>query len=320
MISLAEIVIFVSLASSSWLGIVVARRMLVRTETKKLQPEKLLRGSWQVPKNLTNKSSNSFEKSDVSQRDLSKRLDGYLKRLIEQSGLSCDATTMLLLIVGVSVLSGVAAKVAGLSMPFPILIAGVLLGAALLLLLVIAARRQKQFVEQFPAAIDMLARSVRAGESFEEAIASVASTIAEPAAGEFKRLAQELSLGRHVSESMADFANRNVADDVKMFAHAVSLHRESGGRLAETLARLASVVRLRADCLRKIQSATSLGKFAAIVIGAASFVVLTYMLLVHPEYIGRLWNSEAGRKLVYYGAASEAVGLLWVATTLKQKY
>ena len=68
--------------------------------------------------------------------------------------------------------------------------------AGLFVVVVIAARRQKQFVEEFPVAIDMLARSVQAGESFEEAITSVANSIAEPVAGEFKRLAQELVAGQ----------------------------------------------------------------------------------------------------------------------------
>ncbi len=315
MMTPVEVLIFVSLASSSWLGIVVAKRMMIRPSAGKLLPEKLLRGTWQASGRLPKAPASGSVNHGVS-----RKLGSYLTTLVERSGLRCEPSAILLSIVAISILSGVAAQVGGLLMPFPLLIALAVLTAGLFVVVVIAARRQKQFVEEFPVAIDMLARSVQAGESFEEAITSVANSIAEPVAGEFKRLAQELSLGRPVSTSLADFANRNVAADVKMFAHAVSLHRESGGRLAETLARLAKVIRMRSDCLRKIQSATSLGKFASIVIGGASFVVLVYMLVVHPDYIGRLWNSESGRKLVYYGATSEAVGLLWVVMTLKQEY
>ena len=201
-----------------------------------------------------------------------------------------------------------------------ILSASVGFGGFWLMIQILAVRRQKKFVEQFPTAIDMMARSVHAGESFEEALVTTAKTVAEPVASELKRLAQELELGMQVSTCMHSFARRNRLTDVKIFANTVSVHRETGGRLADTLARLAEVIRTRSDYLRKIRSATSLGRYAAIAIVLGGLAVLVYMLIVHPEYIQKLLDSEIGLKLVYYAIVSEIVGVIWVAMTLKQEY
>lgn len=248
------------------------------------------------------------------------KLDDWIENTTIRSGLPTDAATQLVAATAVAVLSGVAAGVGGLSLPVMVWIALAGFIAYWLVLYVLAFRRQKKFVEYFPTAIDMIARSVQAGESFEEALETASRTVAEPVAGELKRLAQELELGMRVSTSMDAFGRRNCLTEVKIFANTVSLHSEMGGRLAETLGRLAEVIRMRSDYLRKIRSATSLGRFAAIGIVLGGLFVLGYMLIVHPDYIKKLWESEWGLRLVYYGIASEILGLVWVATTLKQEY
>ena len=248
------------------------------------------------------------------------RLDDWFEYITLRSGLATNAATMLIGSAAVAILAGMAASMGGLEMPIPILVGLSGFGSLWLFVYVLAVRRKKKFVEHFPAAIDMLARSVQAGESFEEAIETASRAVADPVAGELKRLSQELGMGMQVSASMANFAQRSALTDVKIFANTISLHREMGGQLGNTLSRLAAVIRLRSDYLRKIQSATSLGRFAAIGITFAGLFVLGYMWIVHPEYINRLWGSELGMKMVYYGIASELVGLVWVAITLKQEF
>ena len=180
-----------------------------------------------------------------------RRLDDWIERKTIQSGVPTDAVTLLVGAAAVAILSALAASVGGLAMPIPIVMAMIGFGSFWLVIHGLSVRRQKQFVEHFPTAIDMMARSVQAGESFEEALITASQTVAEPVAGELKRLAQELSLGMQVSTCMDAFARRNRLTDVKIFANTVSIHRETGGRLADTLARLAEVIRIRSDYLRR---------------------------------------------------------------------
>ena len=184
----------------------------------------------------------------------------------------------------------------------------------------VANHRRKKFNEHFPSAVELIARSVSAGESLEQAVKTAAEIVEEPVAGELKRLAQDLDLGMTVSQSVNRFSQAHPYIDVKIFSHAISIHREMGGRLSNSLSRLAGVIRMRNDYLRKIDSATSLGRFGSIGIVLIGLFGLAYMLVVHPEYIGKLWNSDIGRMLAWYGIASEMIGLTWVWLTLKKQY
>jgi tight adherence protein B len=182
-----------------------------------------------------------------------------------------------------------------------------------------AVRREKQFSKHFPAAIELLARSVQAGESLEASLELAAESTQEPVASELLRCAKQLNVGRSVSSVMSDLASRFPMMDVRIFAHTVSIHRATGGRLSETLVRLARVIRQRSEYLQKIRTMTGLGRFAAIAIGYMGVFVLGYLSFMHPDYIQKLWTSPLGQKMAIYALISEFVGVIWVAVVLRSE-
>ncbi len=178
-------------------------------------------------------------------------------------------------------------------------------------------RRQKQFDEHFPASLELLARSVAAGESLEDSIELISEAVQEPVREEFHHCAKQLRMGVSVSTVMDDLSGRVPTMDVRIFAHTISMHRDTGGRLSDTLTRLSNVIRQRNEYLKKIRTMTGLGRFAAISIGYMGVFVLVYLCVFHNDYVGKLWSSELGQRLAIYGIASEVIGVLWVAMTLK---
>lgn len=258
--------------------------------------------------------------SIASSNQLTEPIDAWLENTTRRSGLPMDAATVLLSAAAVGVLSGFAANLFELPMPAPVVIGVAMGGLLIAVVYLVANHRRKQFHEHFPSAVEMIARSVAAGESLEQAVRTTAEIVEEPVASELERMAQDLDLGMTVSRTVKKFAKAHPYIDVKIFSHAVSIHREMGGRLAESLSRLGSVIRMRNDYLRKIESATSLGRFGTIGIVFIGLIGLAYMLVVHPEYIGKLWSSETGRVLAWYAIASELIGLAWVWLTLKKQY
>lgn len=182
--------------------------------------------------------------------------------------------------------------------------------------LVLSKRRMRQFSDHFPSALELIARSVKAGESFEDAIRLSSQHAQEPVKRELEICVHQFNLGLSVGSVMQKLANRMPTMDVRIFAHTISIHRESGGQLSKAVDRLATVIRQRMDYMQKIRTMTALGRFAAIAIGYMGIGGLAYLCLVHPDYIQKLWASPLGQKLAIYAAISELVGIIWVAITL----
>ena len=256
---------------------------------------------------------------------LSVQLDRWLATTIRKSGLTISPLTFSMMLICGSIMTGVASwfgqsiwlEKPTVTMTALSVFAAVMLG--LIALRLAAKRREKQFSKHFPAAIELLARSVQAGESLEGSLEFAAESSEEPVASELLHCARQLQVGRSVASVMSDLSNRFSMMDVRIFAHTVSIHRETGGRLSETLIRLARVIRLRSEYLQKIRTMTGLGRFAAMAIGYMGVFVLAYLSFMHPEYIQKLWASPLGQKMAIYALISEFVGVVWVAVVLQSE-
>ncbi|MFK7768961.1 MAG: type II secretion system F family protein [Mariniblastus sp.] len=248
---------------------------------------------------------------------IDRKLDLWLHRSVRRSGWKITPVVFmasnccLAICVGVALLStefheGIAAVGA---------ISTFVLG--LVAIQIAVRRRQKKFNEHFPASLELLARSVASGESLEDSIELIAEAVQEPVREEFQHCAKQLQMGGAVQAVMSDFAVRVPTMDVRIFAHTVAMHRDTGGRLSDTLTRLANVIRERNEYLKKIRTMTGLGRFAAITIGYMGVFVLVYLCVFHHDYVGKLWASDLGQRMAIYGIASEICGIIWVALTLK---
>ena len=83
-----------------------------------------------------------------------------------------------------------------------------------------------------------------------------------------------------------------------------------------TLQRLSSVIRERGEYIEKLRSATSLGRFAAIMISVIGLSALMYLILCQPDYLARLTQSQLGQRMIIYAAISEVVGVALIFLTL----
>lgn len=182
------------------------------------------------------------------------------------------------------------------------------------------SKRLTAFQEQFPAALDLLARAVRAGESLEQAIELVAKAAKNPVKNEFQRVAKHLEMGLAVSAAMQAMAERVDLMDVRIFSNTISIHRETGGGLGVTLERLATVIRDRMEYHRQLKSVTGAGRFSAIAISALGPILFGYMFLVQPEYGSALWEDPTGRLWLSGAVLLQLVGIYWVSRLLKSDY
>jgi tight adherence protein B len=251
---------------------------------------------------------------------VSVRFDRWLHKTLQGSGIGLSIGAIVLISVLAAVLTAVGTFLAEFALAVQVVSA---LGVLFLLpavLLLFKRRRIKEFSDQLPPTLDLIARAVRAGESFENAVEIASNAAKDPVQNELQQCVRQFQMGTPTAAVMSSFARRVPTMEVRIFAHTVSVHRELGGRLANGLERLAMVIRDRRDYVQKVNSMTSLGRFSIGAISLMGLFVFAYLTIFHPEYLTKLLSSELGLKMVAYALISEFVGLCWVAMTLRMEH
>ncbi len=173
-------------------------------------------------------------------------------------------------------------------------------------------KRFQTFEALFPEAIELLARAVRAGHAFTTALELIANEIAEPVAGEFRKLFEEQKFGLPVRDALLNLAERMPIVDVKFFVTAVMLQRETGGNLAEILDKLSYVIRERFKILRQVRVYTAQGRLTMGILMALPPALVVVMMFINYDFIAVLWTDRIGHWLIALGIMLQIVGALMI--------
>jgi tight adherence protein B len=169
-----------------------------------------------------------------------------------------------------------------------------------------AERRVRQFEEQFPEAIDLIARALRAGHAMTTGLALVAEELPDPVGGEFRLVYDRQNFGMSMPDALRHLAERVPLLDARFFVTAVLTQRESGGNLAEILDNLGDVIRQRFRVKRQIRVVTAHARLTGWVLVLMPLVIAFGMVIVAPEHILTLVQDPLGVQM-----SAAAVGL-WV--------
>ncbi|HET7205334.1 MAG TPA: type II secretion system F family protein [Terriglobales bacterium] len=169
-------------------------------------------------------------------------------------------------------------------------------------------KRFARFEELFPQAIDTLARAVRAGHAFTTALELIASEVAEPIAGEFRKLFEEQKFGLPVRDALINLTERVPLVDVKFFVTAVMLQRETGGNLAEILDNLSYVIRERFKIMRQVRVFTAQGRLTMMLLMGLPPLIVVVMLMMNPGFVRPLFADPLGHVLVVIGITLQTIG------------
>jgi len=184
----------------------------------------------------------------------------------------------------------------------------------------VSYRRQKRFEkfeELFPEAIDTLARAVRAGHAFTTALEMISSEVAEPLAGEFRKLYEEQKFGMPVRDALMNLTERVPLVDVKFFVTAVMLQRETGGNLAEILDNLSYVIRERFKIQRQVRVHTAQGRLTMALLMAMPPAVVAILSIFSPQFVRPLFYDPIGHALLVASIALQTVGYFVIRKIIK---
>jgi tight adherence protein B len=181
--------------------------------------------------------------------------------------------------------------------------------------MLVSRRRKKrfsQFEEEFPEAIDLLTRAIRAGHPLSSGMQMVAEEGPPEVALEFRQTFEEQRFGLPFEEALMGLVDRTDLVDVKIFAIAVLIQREVGGNLAEILENLAETIRRRFYLRRQLRVYTAQGRMTGYALGALPIVVAFIIFLIQPEYITLLSTNLFGTFLVITAVTFQIIGVLWI--------
>jgi tight adherence protein B len=237
-------------------------------------------------------------------------LVGQLATLSTQAG-SKQSPTDLLLVMGTFALVGGALGWWRIGNYGGALLAGLLTGALPVLNLVFKRnRRLKRFEQHFADAVDMISRSIRAGNALSAAIQMVGEEMADPIGHEFRQVTEEIRLGIDPGEALARLQDRIPTEDVQFFCNAVRIQRGAGGNLAEILDRLSDVIRKRFELLSHARVLSSQQRYAAIFVGLSPLMFSVFFYFASPGYFDPLIESPVAPMLIGTGLVLELVGFL----------
>jgi len=232
-----------------------------------------------------------------------------LNRLILQSGLTLGFAR-LILIFGI-----VALVVFAVLMVFRGSLFEAALGALFSLtalpyfvLRVLRSRRQKKFAAQFPDALDIIVRSLRAGHPVPIAIAMVGREMPDPIGSEFGIVSDEVTYGADLETAMRNLYSRIGSDDLPLFVTAVAIQGATGGNLGEILENLSGVIRQRFKMRRKIRALAAEGRASAMILSALPIGLFIVIQVIAPDFYGSMWHEHLTKVLLGSAAAWMSIG------------
>ncbi len=247
---------------------------------------------------------------DIENEQKAKKKKYILKDLIAQADISISITVFYLLS---AVLGIVVALLTFLVSQMPIVIIGAFMagtfGLPRWILSFLRSRRQKKFLAEFPNAIDIIVRGVKAGLPFNDTIRMIASESAEPVRSEFRDVVESQAIGLPISEGLLRVYGRMPLPEMNFLAIVIAIQSQSGGNLADALGNLSRVLRERKKIQGKIKAMSQEAKSSAAIIASLPFVVMMLVYITTPQYISLLWEVKTGQLMLLGSAIWMSLGV-----------
>jgi tight adherence protein B len=181
------------------------------------------------------------------------------------------------------------------------------------------ASRLNLFEEQFPEALDFVARAMRAGHAFAVSLEMLAEESPEPLSREFRQVFNEQNLGAPIDVALKNLAARMPLLDVSFFVSAVMLQKETGGNLSEILTKLAYVIRERFKLKGQVKAASAHGRVTGLILTIMPVVLMFALLAIAPGYLQSMAKDPDGKWLIVGAITGQFLGYYFIRRIINIK-
>lgn len=196
---------------------------------------------------------------------------------------------------------------------------GVIVGVGLPYMVIgrLATRRMNRFLSLFPDAIELIIRGLKSGLPAAESLTVVGQELPDPVGTEFRRVSDNMRLGQPLEDALWEAATRIPLADFRFFVISLSVQKETGGNLTETLENLANILRRRQQMKLKIRAMSSEARASAYIIGSLPFILGVIIYFLNPDYASMLYTDPRGRFMVGLGLSWLAIGAVVMAKMVR---
>ena len=190
----------------------------------------------------------------------------------------------------------------------------VLLGAGIAWFLNWRIRKQNErILEQLPGFLDHVVRAVQTGSSLPNAMITAIEETPEPIRGVFARVVRQSRLGVTLEESLDQAASLYSVRELRILALTVRVSQRYGGGVRDVLGSIVTMIRQRERARREFRAMTGETRLSALILGALPAVIAIYVMIVNPDYLGRMTADPAGRIALYVSGGLQVFGslVLW---------
>jgi tight adherence protein B len=312
-----------ALAAAAFVALVgfLAAHALTNTDRRRLKT-RLARAAGET---VGRRAPNTGAEYVSLRRDVStgrmRRLDAVARRILPQpqalrdrlsrTGKKISLGQYALICLGVAVVAGVIRLLFVPLTPPAAILLSIVTGLALPHLFIshLIKRRLRRFIAQFPDAIDLIVRGLKSGLPTTESIRIVGEEFGDPIGVEFQRIADQVRFGQTLEEALWDAATRLDTPEFRFFCISLSVQRETGGNLSETLENLSDVLRKRRQMQLKIRAMSSEAKASTMILGSLPFIMFLLLYLVNSSYVLQLVTDPRGMILTGVGLCSLGLGV-----------
>ncbi|MDP2847426.1 MAG: type II secretion system F family protein [Humidesulfovibrio sp.] len=174
------------------------------------------------------------------------------------------------------------------------------------------AKRMAAFGRQLPDALDLIARALKAGNTFSGGMRMVADEFPDPIGPEFGITLDEINFGVDTGKALESMLSRVDCPDLRFFVVSVNIQRETGGNLSEIVGNTASLIRERFKLLGRVRILSAEGRLSAMVLLAMPFAIAFVIYLINPDYMSLLFTEPLGRMLIAANLVLMAIGTLCI--------
>lgn len=243
-----------------------------------------------------------------------------VRKLIISSGARVTIGTVLLGCIFLGLVTAVAIFHFSRSIILALAVAAVVAWLPIGFLRYKADKRLAVFEEQFPEAMDLMARALRAGHALTTTFQVVGEEIPDPAGAEFRQLFEQQSYGMSMPDALKAFARRSPILDARFFVTALLTQRETGGNLSEVLDNLASVIRERFKVKRQVRVMSAHGRITGWVLACLPIAVGMILFAISPNQMRVLVDDPLGVDMVVAALILEVVGVLAIRKIVNIEY
>ena len=296
------LIFFVFLAGAMVLTIFVANSMVRKRDID--QMKSLVSGKNAAGRKADSgpsliKSETPTPREVVAQYFLGKNLNQKLRDYIEQAGMDWDPArtlylSLILAVVGFNIFWYIVPR------GQPIAIVGVILGGGLPAFILFRKRaaRLHAFEEQFPDALEFVARAMRTGHAFTVSLEMLHKEFGPPLSAEFRRTFEEQNLGLPLEVALERLGTRVPLLDVRFFVSAVALQKRTGGNLAGLLDNLSYLIKERFKLRGKIRAISAHGRISGLVLSMIPVTVAVMMFYTNPDYVLFFFDDPDGKMML----------------------